>query len=112
MFQKEGVLQTDRLFAENDEAFNAVISDLLMADERYQLHDWERKNIYVKSSDSDVARQVNETILSLRRYLIDQKIKELQERTTEEATAQEYLEDIKSYLTLRSLVTKRLDRVF
>ena len=112
MFQKEGALKTDRLFLENDETFNAVISDLLMADERYQLHDWERKNIYVKSSDSDVARQVNETILSLRRYLIDQKIKELQEQTNEEAVAQEYLEDIKSYLTLRSLVTKRLGRVF
>jgi DNA primase len=114
MYQKEGSLQTDRLFTEDDTVFNATISDLLMADERYQLHDWERRNIYVKQSDSDVARQVSETILSLRRLLIDQKIKELQGHTSDSLAEmhQEHLEDIKGYLALRSLVTKKLDRVF
>ncbi|MEL0262949.1 MAG: hypothetical protein VW933_06290, partial [Flavobacteriaceae bacterium] len=64
--------------------------------------------------EKELARMVSETILSLRRHLIDQKIHELQKQTQEEAAIldnSEQLEEIKSYLILRTLVSKRLDRV-
>mgnify|MGYP006259790457 FL=1 len=55
------------------------MSDILINDDKYQLHDWERKNIYVKKIGSELSQLVNETILNMRRYLIDKKINELQE---------------------------------
>ena len=113
-YQKEEKVQPERLMQSDDMQFNQVISDILMQDENHRLDRWDRKNIFVKPKEKELARMVSETILSLRRHLIDQKIHELQKQTQEEAAIldhSEQLEEIKSYLTLRTLVSKRLDRV-
>ncbi|MGC6403234.1 MAG: DNA primase [Flavobacteriaceae bacterium] len=113
-YQKEEKVQPERLMQSDDMQFNQVISDILMQDENHRLDRWDRKNIFVKPKEKELARMVTETILSLRRHLIDQKIHELQKQTQEEAAIldhSEQLEEIKSYLTLRTLVSKRLDRV-
>lgn len=112
-YQKDGVVHPDRLLQSDDPKFNQVISDILMEDEHHQLHSWERKNIFVKTHEKEIARRVTETILSLRRHLIDQKIIELQGKTKEQTIedGDEQLEEIKSYLHLRTLVSKKLNRV-
>ncbi len=113
-YQKEEKVQPERLMQSDDMQFNQVISDILMQDENHRLDRWDRKNIFVKPKEKELARMVSETILSLRRHLIDQKIHELQKQTQEEAAIldhSEQLEEIKSYLILRTLVSKRLDRV-
>ena len=112
-YQKDGVVHLDRLLQSDDPKFNQVISDILMEDEHHQLHSWERKNIFVKTHEKEIARRVTETILSLRRHLIDQKIIELQGKTKEQTIedGDEQLEEIKSYLHLRTLVSKKLNRV-
>ncbi len=71
-------MQTD------DISQNEIITDLVMKEEQHQLHDWEKRNIFVKNKGTEVVRMVNETILSMRRYLIDQKIVELQLNTKEQ----------------------------
>ena len=112
-YQKDGVVHPDRLLQSDDPKFNQVISDILMEDEHHQLHGWERKNIFVKTHEKEIARRVTETILSLRRHLIDQKIIELQGKTKVQSIedGDEKLEEIKSYLHLRTLVSKKLNRV-
>ena len=42
------------------------VSSILMEEERYTLHDWERKDIYPKDKERGVAQLVGETILTLR----------------------------------------------
>ena len=54
-----------------------AVTDILMEEEKYSLHNWERKEIYVKEKKHSVSQIVSETILNLRRELINQKIKEL-----------------------------------
>ena len=74
--------QTDRLFAENDEAFNAVISDLLMADEGINCMIGNAKisiNLLIATWPGKRMKQSFPYGATLK------KIKELQERTTEEA---------------------------
>src|SRR5699024_3206206 len=44
---------------------SAIVSDILMEEERYDLHDWERAEIYVKDKESGIKQLVEETILSL-----------------------------------------------
>ena len=86
------------------------MSDILINDDKYQLHDWERKNIYVKKIGSELSQLVNETILNMRRYLIDKKINELQESKKDEDKL-DVLEEVMSYYKLKKMLSARLNRV-
>ncbi|MBL6643817.1 MAG: DNA primase, partial [Flavobacteriaceae bacterium] len=87
------------------------ITDLVMKEEQHQLHDWEKRNIFVKNKGTEVVRMVSETILSMRRYLIDQKIVELQLNTKEQGENQETLQEIISWQQLKKVVSNKLNRV-
>ena len=75
------------------------------------LHEWEKRNIFVKNKGSEVVQLVSETILSLRRFLIDQKIIELQEQTKSNNKNDDILQDILGYQQLKKVISKRLNRV-
>ena len=96
---------------ENDINLNKVITDILIDDERYNLHNWEKKNIFVKNKVTQISRYVDETILNLRRYLIDQKIQELQLKVKESDDNEFLLEEILSYNQLKKVLSERLNRV-
>ncbi len=86
-----------------------IVSDILINDEKYQLHDWEKKNIYVKKIGSELSQLVNETILNMRRYLIDKKITELQDNSKDDKD--KVLEEVMSYYSLKKLLSAKLNRV-
>ncbi|MDC6349981.1 DNA primase [Zeaxanthinibacter sp. PT1] len=95
-----------------DQELSAEISSILMEEEKYTLHDWERKDIYPKEKDSGVAQLVSETILTLRCYLIKKRIAALQKNTEAvEQDHREILEEIINYLQLTKLLNKKLNRV-
>jgi len=73
------------------------ISNILMEDERYTLDDWERMNIIPKKKQDGIAQLVSETILTLRCFLIDQKILEFQKETLQNKTQtnRNILEEVK-----------------
>ena len=89
------------------------ITNILMNDERYELHDWERKNIFPKEKDGNIAQLVNETILSLRCFLIDQKVSEFKQETIDKKTEinKSILEEVKDYSSLKMLLSRKLSRV-
>lgn len=100
----------------------AMVSDVLMEDEKYQLHKWETRDINVKGKLMAVSQVVIETILSFRRFLVDQKITELSEffqggqkenteENKEEQDASEYLQMVMDYIGLKKLLSDRLNRV-
>ena len=101
----------EELMKENDINLNKVITDILIDDERYNLHNWEKKNIFVKNKVTQISRYVDETILNLRRYLIDQKIQELQLKVKETDDNEFLLEEILSYNQLKKVLSERLNRV-
>ena len=91
-----------------------AVTDILMQEEKYQLHDWERNEIYVKEKKYTVAQIVSETILNLRRELVSKKIAELSDeiRTLDEPGAKENsLQDIVDYITLKKILSEKLRRV-
>ncbi|TJY37003.1 DNA primase [Pontimicrobium aquaticum] len=88
------------------------ITHILMNDERYNLHDWERKNIFPKSKTHSVGQLVSETILSLRCYLIDKKVTDFKHETIENpSSSKTILEDVMNYSNLKMLLSRKLNRV-
>lgn len=88
------------------------VSSILMEEERYALHDWERKDIYPKAKKLGVAQLVGETILTLRCNLIKTRINKLQQGTEgSNGDNSEVLEEIVNYLQLNKLLNAKLNRV-
>lgn len=111
-FQTQGTLSIDKLMPTLTPELSSLVSTILMNEEKYNLHQWEKKNIFVKTRDQQIGLMVTETILSLRKHLVNRKIESLQaemENPQEENKA--LLEDVMSYYQLRRLVSNKLNRV-
>ncbi len=109
-FNNQESVSIDNFINDLDSNSSKIVSDILINDDKYQLHDWERKNIYVKKIGSELSQLVNETILNMRRYLIDKKINELQESKKDEDKG-DVLEEVMSYYKLKKMLSARLNRV-
>ena len=110
--QKNGKLVLDVFLNSLDPELSNHVTSILMNEDRYQLHDWFSKDIVVKDKKKVISQLVSETILSLRTYLINEKVKELQEETQNNLEDNsEILEEITDYYKLKSLLSKRLNRV-
>ena len=93
-----------------DPEISNEITSILMDDERYQLDNWKRKNIFPK--DLDVAQLVSETILSLRCFLIDQKVEDIKQETKKNKdNTKTFLEEVRDYSNLKMLLSRKLNRV-
>jgi DNA primase len=53
------------------------VTNILMEEEREALHNWEVQQIYVKAKNKTIGQYVQETILTLRWFLVDKIINEL-----------------------------------
>ncbi|TXD70867.1 DNA primase [Aequorivita lipolytica] len=91
----------------------SAVTHILMEEERYVLHDWERKEIYVKEKKQTIAQVVSETILNLRRHLVSQKINELSETMKQEENLEKEsgLQEIVDYISLKKVLSNKLNRV-
>lgn len=92
---------------------SAIVTDILMLEEKELLHNWEAKNIYVKSKNQNVSQYVSETIVSLREYLINKLIMDLMQSYTneEENDLQELMTTINDYNKLKVNLTNKIGRI-
>ena len=107
------VIEMDTFVANLDPNLALEVSNLLLQDELHTLHDWERKNIYIKNKKTNLARWVQEVILRFRCHLIDEKVAALQSNTAENTDSHhgELLEEIVQYHKLKTVLSGRLNRV-
>lgn len=113
-FQREGSVQPEKMIQQEDAALGQILTDILLEDEEHQLHQWEKKNIFVKDRKSVIGQLVSETILTFRRYLVDQKIQNLVTAAQEQevrAEETELLEEVMQYQSLKKILSKKLNRV-
>ncbi|WBL26235.1 DNA primase [Zunongwangia sp. HGR-M22] len=92
----------------------SIVTDILMAEEQYQLSDWMRQDIPVKSKNEQIDRLVSETILNFRRILVVKKINSLMEKTKivdASIDNSEILAEISDYAELRKTIEEKLNRV-
>ena len=94
-----------------DPVLASDVTDILMNEERYNLHNWEKNNIFPKQKDVSIAQLVSETILTLRCFLIDRKVDEIKQDTQDEVDHRTLLEDVLNYSNLKMLLSRKLSRV-
>ncbi|HBI02179.1 MAG TPA: DNA primase [Flavobacterium sp.] len=94
-----------------------VVTDILMNDEKYQLHGWlDKKQVFVKEKDDleILSRLVTETIVTFREYLINKLNQELMlqiQAETPEFTPEEIITMINDYNKLKVNITRRIGRM-
>ncbi|MDC0629213.1 DNA primase [Flavobacteriaceae bacterium] len=94
-----------------DPVLASDVTNILMNEERYNLHNWEKNNIFPKQKEGSIAQLVSETILTLRCYLIDRKVDEIKQDTQDEVDHRVLLEDVLNYSNLKMLLSRKLSRV-
>jgi len=89
------------------------ITTILMQQEKDVLHRWDDQDIFVKDKSELEPREVNETILNLRRFLIKQKVTELMESIRENRNDHhaEVIEETMEYKNLEVIIAQKLNRV-
>ena len=113
-FQSERDVKPEKIIQQENPELGKILSDILFEDEVHQLHDWEKKNIFVKDRKSAVGQLVSETILTFRRHLIDQKIQSLMDVAKKEDAIEEdvsFLEEVIQYQNLKKVLSRKLNRV-
>jgi DNA primase len=93
---------------------SAMVTDILMLEEKELLHNWEAKHIYVKTKDKNVSQYVSETIISLREYLINKLIMDLMHSFSaneEENDLEELKATINDYNKLKVNLTNKIGRI-
>jgi DNA primase len=103
---------TKNFMNELDQESAGTVTSILMEDEKYNLHDWERNQIIPREKEHAVSQLVSQTILSLRCYLIDQKVAEYKNETlNENSDSRSIIEDVKDYVGLKMLLSRKLGKV-
>lgn len=100
-------LDITKLINTSNTTFNQVVTSILMDEEKYQLSNWETKNIYVTSKTDVLPKLVKDAIFNIRRILIDKKIQEITKETNQEVD----LELVKNYIDLKKRLFIQLNRV-
>jgi len=109
--QKDNTLQIDTFINLIDPVLATEITSILMDDERHSLHDWERQNIYPIKKLDLIGRFVNENILSLRRFLVNNKIEELKQTVSSDISNSDTIQDVMDYTSLKKVLSEKLKRV-
>ncbi|MBS7785814.1 DNA primase [Flavobacterium sp. CYK-55] len=112
-FHQADEFQMDQYLTHLEPEMASVITDILMLEEQFSLHNWESKQIIVKLKDQTIAQYVSETILTLRWYLVNRIIDELKDNISQEPDADnsETLAMATDYYKLIHSFSKRLGRV-
>ena len=110
--QNEGV-EINQLLTEMPLHLHQEVTDILMSEDKENLHNWEAKQIIVKQKDWSVAQNVTETILTLRWFLVNRLIDSLKQELTEnpEIDSLEVLTSVRDYTELIKIFSNRLGRV-
>ena len=84
---------------------------MVMDNEKYFLHDWEKNNIYPKRKKDTLAQLTIETVLNLRCFLIDKKVNGFRDEVKENQLDENNLEEVINYSKLKKLLSEKLNRV-
>lgn len=109
----EGKVDLNQVMSTLNEHEAQLVADLVMQEDKYQLHKWDEKMIFVKSKDETVPTYAMDAILNFRRLMIDEKVKALYDNLSADPSVDntEVLSTVRDYNKLNRYLGKRLNRV-
>ena len=110
-FNENKEVNIDKFINELSEKQQQIVANLVMDNEKYSLHDWEKNNIYPKSKKATLAQLTVETILNFRCYLIDKKVDGFKVQDNTNQINNSNLEEVVNYSKLKKLLSDKLNRV-
>ncbi|MEY8863276.1 DNA primase [Tenacibaculum singaporense] len=103
-------IKVDHLVMHENPQISSLVTNILMDEEKYNLSDWERKEVFVTETVKILPKLVTDAILNLRRVLIEEKIKEILQESQEQKAVPN-LEEISNYTGLKKRLFEKLNRV-
>jgi len=92
-----------------------IVVDLDMSENKYELHNWESRDIYVKQKESEIVLRVSQIITSIRLKLIDNLINDIandvQKNDESGIATDEQKDEYKNYTELKHTLAQRNDLV-
>ena len=112
-FQKNNSFDLKTFINNLNPELSTQVTSIVMNNDLHQLHNWQSKNVFVKDKKKKITQLVTESILTLRTLLINKKVSELSKKTKNSSNQQgeELMEEIVNYYQLKSLLSKKLNRV-
>jgi len=110
-FNENKEINIDKFINELNEQQQSEVTNIVMDNEKYFLHDWEKNNIYPKRKKDTIAQLTFETVLNLRCYLIDKKVNEVRDEISGNVLDENSLEEVVNYSKLKNLLSQKLNRV-
>ena len=110
-FNENKEINIDKFINELTEKQQLEVTNIVMDNEKYFLHDWEKNNIYPKRKKDTLAQLTVETVLNLRCYLIDKKVNGFRDVGKNSELNNHHLEEVVNYSKLKKLLSEKLNRV-
>ncbi len=110
-FNENKEINIDKFINELTEKQQLEVTNIVMDNEKYFLHDWEKNNIYPKKKKDTLAQLTLETVLNLRCYLIDKKVNRFRDESKNNELKNDHLEEVINYSKLKKLLSEKLNRV-
>lgn len=109
----QGKVDLNQVMSTLNEQEAQLVADLVMQEEKYVLHKWDEKLIFVKTKDESVSTYTMDAILNFRRLMIEEKIKSLFDSISIDPKVDntEVLSTVQEYNKLNRYLGKRLNRV-
>ena len=110
-FNENKEINIDKFINELSDEQQLEVTNIVMDNEKYFLHDWEKNNIYPKRKKDTLAQLTIETVLNLRCFLIDKKVNGFRDEVKENQLDKNNLEEVINYSKLKKLLSEKLNRV-
>ncbi len=110
-FNEHKEINIDKFINELSDKQQLEVTNIVMDNEKYFLHDWEKNNIYPKRKKDTLAQLTIETVLNLRCFLIDKKVNGFRDEVKENQLDENHLEEVVNYSKLKKLLSEKLNRV-
>ena len=108
-FNENKEISIDKFMNKLSDNQQLEVTNIIMDNEKYFLHNWEKNNIYPKSKKNSLSQLTIETILNLRCFLIDKKVNGFKDKSLNDSDS--VLEEVLNYSNLKKLLSEKLNRV-
>lgn len=110
-FNENKEISIDKFMNKLSENQQLEVTNIIMDNEKYFLHNWEKNNIFPKSKKNSLSQLTIETILNLRCFLIDKKVNGFKDKSLNNSITDSVLEEVVNYSNLKKLLSEKLNRV-